>query len=281
MFKKNSIKKGVIIAAGLGTRFLPATKAVPKEMLPIGDKPVIQHIVEEMASSGITEIMIVISHGKEAIEHHFERDTELEAALMAKGKLDRLQSLILLSEKVRFYYTRQAKPLGNGHALLCARDFVGDDAFAFSDGDSVIDASVPVMRQLIDVFLKKNSSVIGVQRIDNRQTMTKYGNVYAKPASLSRLYRVEKFVEKPNVEHVSPEGLIVGGMRYVLTKDIWSALESQAVGRDGEIWMADAANQLAQQKPFYAYEYEGRYFDTGDPEALLRAAVHFGQQKEK
>src|SRR3989338_2472122 len=150
-----SVHKGVIIVAGMGTRFLPATKAMPKEMLPVLDKPVVQYIVEEMAESGITEIIFVTSSQKRAIEDHFDRDRDLERFLEERGKLDRLQPLIDLCKKVRFFYTRQSEPLGNGHALLCAREFIGDDPFAFSDGDSIIDAEVPVTKQLVDVFLKK------------------------------------------------------------------------------------------------------------------------------
>lgn len=277
--KKQMVKKGVITVAGLGTRFLPVTKAMPKEMLPVLDKPVLQYIVEEMAASGITEIMFVTSSQKRAIEDHFDRDHNLEQFLQSKGKLSRIQDLIDLCDRVRFFYTRQAEPLGNGHALLCAREFIGDDSFAFSDGDSIIDAGVPVMKQLLDIFYKKKASVIGVQRIDDRQSMTKYGNVYATPLPQKRVYRVEKFVEKPDLAHVSPHGLIVGGMRYVFTKDIWPLLSAQLGGKDGEIWVADAANKLAQRKPFYAYEYDGQYFDTGDKLALLKTAIHFAKKE--
>ncbi|MEK7083930.1 MAG: sugar phosphate nucleotidyltransferase, partial [Patescibacteria group bacterium] len=150
-----SIRKGVIIAAGLGTRFLPATKAMPKEMLPVLDKPVVQYIVEEMMASGITEIILVTSAQKRAIEDHFDRDRELENFLKQNGKLERLKSLIDLSQKVRFFYTRQSEPLGNGHALLCAREFVGDEPFAFSDGDSIIDAKTPVIKQLVSIFSRE------------------------------------------------------------------------------------------------------------------------------
>jgi len=273
-----NVKKGVIIVAGLGTRFLPATKAMPKEMLPVLDKPVVQYIVEEMAESGITEIIFVTSSQKRAIEDHFDRDYDFEHFLKKKGKLDRLKSLVDVSKKVRFFYTRQSTPLGNGHALLCARQFIGDEPFVFSDGDSIIDAKTPVIKQLKAVFKKKKSSIIGVQRLDDRDAMTKYGNVYGKPTSDTRLFRVEKFKEKPSARQASPQGLIVGGMRYVFTKDIWPILESQRSGKSGEVWVADAANKLAKSKPFYAYEYEGKYFDTGNQLALLKAAVHFAMK---
>ena len=274
----SKVKKGVITVAGLGTRFLPATKAMPKEMLPVLDKPVVQYIVEEMAMSGITEIIFVTSSQKRAIEDHFDRDRDFETYLKSKGKLDRIESLIKLSKQVRFFYTRQAEPLGNGHALLCAREFIGDESFAFSDGDSIIDSEVPVVKQLLEIFDKKNASIIGVQKIEDKEAMSKkYGNVYGK--SLGKgIYRVSEFREKPALAEVSPLGLIVGGMRYVFTKDIWPMLEAQGEGRDGEIWLSDAANMLAKKKKFFAYEYKGEYFDTGNPLALLKTTIHFAKK---
>ncbi len=269
------VTKGVIIVAGMGTRFLPATKAMPKEMLPVLDKPVVQYIVEEMAASGITEIIFVTSSQKRPIEDHFDRDNDFENWLKKQGKIDRIKSLIDLTEKVRFFYTRQSEPLGNGHALLCAREFIGDEPFVFSDGDSIIDAKTPVVGQLLKVFAKKEASVIGVQHIADKQAMTQYGNVYGKKSDAEHLFRVSEFREKPSIEQVSPHGLIVGGMRYVFTKDIWAMLEKQAHGKDGEIWLADAANALAKKKPFYAFEYEGQYFDTGNKLSLLKTAIHF------
>ena len=272
------VRKGVITVAGFGTRFLPATKAMPKEMLPVLDKPVLQYIVEEMVASGITEIILVTSSQKRAIEDHFDRDKDFENFLESKGKLEKISSLIDLSKKVRFFYTRQAEPLGNGHALLCAREFIGDEPFVFSDGDSIIDSNVPVVKQLLKVFKKQNASVIGVQKITDTEAMTKYGNVYGKAINEKKTYRVTEFIEKPSIDKVSPDGLIVGGMRYVFTKDIWAMLESQKKGRDGEIWLSDAANALAQKKKFMAYEYEGVYFDTGDKLALLKASIHFAKK---
>lgn len=277
--KKPVVRKGVITVAGLGTRFLPATKAMPKEMLPVLDKPVVQYIVEEMVASGVTDIMFVTSSQKRAIEDHFDRDYDFEEYLRKKGKLDRLASLIELHEKVRFFYTRQSAPLGNGHALLCAKEFCGDEPFVFSDGDSIIDSKTPVLKQLLNVFAKKHASVIGVQKISDTKEMTTKGNVYGKKAQGEKLFRVQQFVEKPPVEKVSPHGLIVGGMRYVFTPDIWKQLEAQGQGRDGEIWLSDAANSLAQKKPFFAYEYEGLYLDTGTPEALLKATIHFAKKQ--
>ncbi len=278
------VRKGVITVAGLGTRFLPATKAMPKEMLPVLDKPVVQYIVEEMVASGIEEIIFVTSSQKRAIEDHFDRNFDLERQLKEDDKLHRIQSLIDLSEKVKFFYTRQSKPLGNGHALLCAREFFGDEPFVFSDGDSIIDSKTPVIKQLIKVFNKNNSSVVGVQKIDDKQAMTKYGNVYGRESKVksqkSKVYKVDKIQEKPSLKNVSPHGLVIGGMRYVFTKDIWSFLEKQRKGRSGEVWVADAVNAMAQRKPFYAYEYEGTYFDTGNKLSLLKTAIHFAMKDE-
>ncbi len=275
------VRKGVITVAGLGTRFLPATKAMPKEMLPVLEKPVVQYIVEEMAASGITEIIFVTSSNKRAIEDHFDRDHDFEYFLEKKGKTSIIKPLISLSKKVRFFYTRQSQPLGNGHALLCAREFIGDEPFAFSDGDSIIDSKTPVVKQIMDVFQKKKSSVIGVQSITDKKAMTKYGNVYGKPSREKGVYRVSKFVEKPPVGKVSPYGLIIGGMRYIFTKDIWTFLEAQGRGRGGEIWVADAANALVRKKPFYAYEYEGKYFDTGNKLSMLKTSIHFAMKDAK
>lgn len=273
------VKKGVIVVAGLGTRFLPATKAMPKEMLPVLDKPVVQYIVEEMVQSGITEICFVTSSQKRAIEDHFDRDHDFEAFLKAKGKYDRIKPLVDLTDGVRFFYTRQDRPLGNGHALLCAREFCGDEPFAFSDGDSIIDAKVPVIKQLMKVFRAKKASVIGASKTDDKQALTKYGNLYVKETREIGIYRMQQFVEKPVIEKVSPQGLYVGGMRYIFTKDIWKHLESQGSGKDDEIWVADAANKLAKKKPFYAYEYKGQYFDTGNKLALLKASIHFAEKE--
>lgn len=290
----NAVRKGVIIVAGLGTRFLPVTKAVPKELLPVLDKPVIHYIVEEMAASGVTEILFVTNAKKRALEDYFSRDLAFEDALKKNGKLDRIQSVIDLNNAVRFFYTEQPEPLGNGHALRFAREFVGGEPFVCSDGDSIIDSRVPVTKQLLAVFAKQRASVIGVQKIADKKAMTKYGNIYGDfvtPPLPSprrggtgvgregRLYRVERFAEKPPEDKVSPHGLIAGGMRYIFTKDIWDVLEAQKPGRDGEIWLADAANALASKKPFFAYEYEGEYFDTGTPAGLLKTTMYFAGKR--
>ena len=275
------VKKAVITVAGLGTRFLPATKAVPKEMLPVLDKPVIQYIVEEMAASGIKEIIFVTHPTKSAIKNHFARDKKLEVTLKKSGKLDRIQSVIDIAKKVKFSYVNQLQPLGNGHALMQARRLCGNDTFAFSDGDSIIDARTPAMKQVIEVYNSVKAPVIGVQKIEDKQEMTKYGNVYGLRVTgygLRNTYKVRNIIEKPPIGEVSPDGLIVGGMRYVFTKNFWKYLEKQKKGRMGEVWIADAADAMAKAEPFYAYEYEGTYFDTGDKMALLKTSNYFAQK---
>jgi len=284
MSKTIVVRKGVIVAAGLGTRFLPATKAVPKELLPVLDKPVIQYLVEEMVASGITEIILVINKQKKIIEEHFKRDLALEKLLKKNDKYWTIEPLVNLIKKVKFTYVYQNQPLGNGHALLCAKKAVGNVPFAFSDGDSIIDAEEPAIGQVIEAFKKVNNSIIGVQKIKDKQAMTKYGNVYGEkvpssmflvPSSENKLYKVQEIIEKPDLDKVSPHGLIIGGMRYVFTSEIWDYLEKTKKGKGGEIWVADAANDLAKQGNFYAYEYSGKYFDTGNKEAMLKTAEHF------
>lgn len=275
MKKRSEVRKGVIVAAGLGTRFLPITKSIPKEMLPVGSKPVLQYIVEEMADSGIKEIIIVISKGKEAIKEYFKRDLVLEKYLKKIGKYNKIKDLVELLKKIKFSYVYQEKPLGNGHALLCAKSKVGNEPFVFSDADSIIASKTPATKQILEVYKKYQAPVIGVQRIANKVDMTKYGNVYGSKTKEKRVFKIEKFIEKPDIKNISSLGLIVGGMRYVFTKDIWGLLEKQGRGKGGEIWVADSANELAKRGDFYAYEYEGKYLDTGDEGKLLDTSNYF------
>lgn len=277
------VRKAVILAAGFGTRFLPITKAVPKELLPVGNKPVLQYLAEEMADAGIEEIIFVISREKEMIKDYFARDIKFENYLRKKGKYDFIKPLVELQKKVKFSYVYQDEMLGNGHALLCAKKKIGDEPFAFSDGDSIISSSVSATKQILDVFYEVGMSAIGVQKITNKQDMTKYGNVYVEThsnasvlkakipgnTSISKVYKVDKIVEKPNIDEVSPQGLIVGGMRYVMNSDFWPFLERQGKSRSGEIWVADAVNAYAQEKDFCSVVYEGKYLDTGTPEAMF------------
>lgn len=268
------VRKAVILAAGFGTRFLPITKAVPKELLPVGNKPVLQYLAEEMADAGIEEIIFVISREKEMIKDYFARNIKFENYLKKKGKYDFIQPLVDLQKRVKFSYVYQDEMLGNGHALLCARKKIGDEPFAFSDGDSIIASSVSATKQILDVFYEVGNSVIGVQKIANKQDMTKYGNVYVKKQNVethcnASVHKVNKIVEKPDLNKVSPQGLIIGGMRYIMNSDFWPYLERQGKSRSGEIWVADAVNAYAQEKDFCSVVYEGKYLDTGTPEALF------------
>lgn len=276
------VRKAVILAAGFGTRFLPITKAVPKELLPVGNKPVLQYLAEEMADAGIEEIIFVISREKEMIKDYFARDTKLENYLKKKGKYEFIKPLVELQKRVKFSYVYQEEMLGNGHALLCAKKKIGDEPFAFSDGDSIISSSVSATKQALDVFYEMGGAVIGVQKISNKQDMMKYGNVYTsekiKSKTKKAVHKVEKIVEKPELSKVSPEGLIVGGMRYIMTPDFWQYLERQGKSRSGEIWVADAANAFAQDQAFYSVVYEGKYLDTGTPEALFNTTKFLNKQ---
>ena len=274
MVKTPKVRKGVIVAAGLGTRFLPITKSIPKEMLPIGNKPGLQLIVEEMADSGIEEIVIVINRDKTAIKKYFSPDKKFEKKLQKLGKYDKIQGLVGLLKKVKIRFAYQNKPLGNGHAILCAKKFVGNEPFACADADGIIASQTPATKQILEVFYEKQAPVIGVQKLVDKQAMTKYGNVYGEPVG-GGVYQVEKFAEKPSIENVSPHGLIVGGMRYIFTPEIWPELKACDRGRGGEIWAADAANNLAKKRPFYALTYEGKYLDTGRVESWLDTNEYF------
>ncbi len=277
---QKEVKKGVITAAGLGTRFLPATKALPKELLPVLGKPVLQHTVEEMAASGIEDIMIVIAEGKEAIPKYFDRDFEYEEYLKKEDKFDRIESLVDVCKQVNFYYTYQPKMLGNGDALLQAKNFIGDEPFAFADGDSIIDAETPALKQVLSAHKETSESVIGVSKLDDKEEMTKYGNVFADDTDKEDIYKINKMVEKPSADETSDQGLIVAGMRYVFTNKIWKYMESQDIGKDGEIWVSDAADRMLNDgTPFYACKYDGQYFDTGNPEAMLKAQMHLAKKR--
>jgi UTP--glucose-1-phosphate uridylyltransferase len=271
---QTKVRKGVIVAAGLGTRFLPITKSIPKEMLPVGNKPGLQLIVEEMANSGIEEIILVISKDKKAIKHYFTPDKKFEQRLQKLCKPELIQGLVDLLKQVKIYFAYQNKPLGNGDAILCAKKFIKNEPFACADADGIIAGDVPATKQLLDTFYTKHAPLIGVQKLTDKQAMTKYGNVYGDPAG-EGVYRVSKFEEKPSVESVSPHGLIVGGMRYVFTPDVWQELEACGKGRGGEIWAADAANNLAKKRPFYALVYQGKYLDTGRVESWLKTNEYF------
>ena len=274
MPNKRKIRTAVIPAAGLGTRFLPATKAQPKEMLPIVDKPCIQYIIEEAIDSGIEDILIITGRNKRAIEDHFDRAVELELTLKAQGKYD-LLGLVQELSRVTIHYVRQKEPKGLGHAVLCARHFVGDEPFAVLLGDDIMDAEVPVLKQLMDVYEDCEGSVLGVQEVP-KDRVSSYGVV--KPVAVKeRLWRADDLVEKPSVEE-APSRLAVLG-RYIISPEIFGILEKTEPGRGGEIQLTDALKKLSEREPVYAYEFEGRRYDVGDKQGYLEATVDFALKR--
>lgn len=263
------VLKAVIPAAGLGTRFLPATKATPKEMLPIVDKPTIQYIVEEALAAGIEDILVITGRSKRAIEDHFDRSIELEMNLKEHGKEKELEVVRKISD-IRIHYIRQKEPRGLGHAILCAQQFIGDEPFAVLLGDDVVDAKVPALKQLIDVYEKTGSSVLGVQEVP-LEKVSSYGIVASHATDEPRTFTVSDMVEKPAVED-APSRLAVLG-RYVINPEIFAILEKTEPGRGGEIQLTDALKVLAEQQTMYAYNFEGRRYDVGDKQGFLEATV--------
>lgn len=270
------ISKAVIPAAGLGTRFLPATKAQPKEMLPIVDKPTIQYIVEEAVASGITDILIITGRNKRAIEDHFDRSIELEMELERKEKNVLLKEIREISELVNVQYVRQKTPQGLGHAILCAKNFVGNEPFAVLLGDDVVDAQIPCLKQLIEVYDRYNNTVLGVQQVD-MENVDKYGIVDGRMLD-KRVYTVEDLVEKPKVDQAPSNIAILG--RYIITPEIFEILAQTEPGAGGEIQLTDALKKLAKQKQVLAYEFEGRRYDVGDKLGFLEATVEMALKRE-
>ncbi len=266
------IRKAIIPAAGLGTRFLPATKAQPKEMLPIVDKPTIQYIVEEAVDSGIEDILIITGRSKRAIEDHFDHTLEVELLLEQKGNTRLLNLVQDISEMVDIHYVRQKTPRGLGHAVYCARKFIGDEPFAVLLGDDVIVSEKPCLKQLMDVYEEKGGSVLGVQRVA-REEVSKYGIVDPEGDDTLRTVKVHSLVEKPAVE-TSPSNIAVLG-RYIIEPEIFDLLENTAPGAGGEIQLTDALKVMAGQKPVYAHVFAGRRYDVGDKMGFLKATVEF------
>ncbi|RDW15719.1 UTP--glucose-1-phosphate uridylyltransferase GalU [Oceanobacillus chungangensis] len=271
-----TVKKAIIPAAGLGTRFLPATKAMPKEMLPVVDKPTIQYIVEEAIESGIEDIIIVTGKGKRAIEDHFDNNFELEQNLMEKGKFELLEKVRHTSE-VDIHYIRQKEPKGLGHAVWCARKFIGDEPFAVLLGDDIVQAEVPGLRQLIEQFEGTGCSVVGVQQVADNET-DRYGIVDPLSAE-GRRYQVRNFVEKPS-QGTAPSNLAIMG-RYVFTPEIFSFLDKQETGAGGEIQLTDAIQQLNQVQDVYAYDFAGKRYDVGEKLGFIRTNLEFALQNEE
>ena len=269
------VRKAVIPAAGLGTRFLPATKATPKEMLPIVDKPTIQYIVEEALAAGIEDILVITGRSKRAIEDHFDRSIELEMNLKEHGKEKELEVVRKISD-IRIHYIRQKEPRGLGHAILCAQQFIGDEPFAVLLGDDVVDAKVPALKQLIDVYEKSGSSVLGVQEVP-LEKVSSYGIVASHATDEPRTFTVSDMVEKPAVED-APSRLAVLG-RYVINPEIFAILEKTEPGRGGEIQLTDALKVLAEQQTMYAYNFEGRRYDVGDKQGFLEATVEMALKR--
>ena len=262
------IRKAIIPAAGLGTRFLPATKAQPKEMLPIVDKPAIQFIIEEAIDSGIEEILIITGRNKRSIEDHFDRSLELEMQLKAQGKYDQLKMIEEISD-VTIHFIRQKEALGLGHAVLCAKQFVGYEPFAVMLGDDLVDAEVPCLSQLIDVYNDLGGSVLGVQEV-SEDAVSNYG-IIAPRAVKPNVWQAMDLIEKPAKEE-APSRLAVLG-RYILDPEIFTILEKTEPGRGGEIQLTDAIRVLAGQQAVYAYNFYGRRYDIGDKEGFLEATV--------
>jgi UTP--glucose-1-phosphate uridylyltransferase len=265
------VRKVVITAAGWGTRFLPATKVQPKEMFPLVDKPIIQFVVEEALAAGIEQIIVVTAGGKRAIEDHFDRSFGLERALTRKGDANRLAMVRSIGSLANISYVRQAEQLGLGHAILRARDLVGDEPFAVILPDDIVASDTPALKQLIDVFDRFQRSVLAVERVP-RVEASSYGIIAARPLA-DRLFQVQGLVEKPEPADAPSDLAIVG--RYIMTPEVFDLIAETPAGRLGEIQITDALARLVEQQPIYAYELEGRRFDTGTPIGYLKASIEF------
>jgi UTP--glucose-1-phosphate uridylyltransferase len=265
------VKKAIIPAAGLGTRFLPATKAMPKEMLPIVDKPTIQYIVEEAVESGIEDIIIVTGKGKRAIEDHFDHSFELEHNLLEKGKYELLSEVQKSSKLVDIHYIRQKEPRGLGHAIWCARKFIGNEPFAVLLGDDIVQAEKPCLKQLMEQYDRYNATILGVQTVPE-QDVSRYGIVGGKQMG-SRFYSVDRLVEKPKREE-APSNLAILG-RYILSPKIFEILGQQEPGAGGEIQLTDAIAALNDYEAVYAYDFEGTRYDVGEKMGFIQTTIEF------
>lgn len=271
------IKKAVIPAAGLGTRFLPVTKAQPKEMLPIVDKPTIQYIIEEAVASGIEEILIITGRNKKCIEDHFDKSVELELELEKNGKQEMLKLVREISDMVDIHYIRQKEPRGLGHAISCAKTFVGNEPFAVLLGDDLVyNEEKPCLKQLMDCYNEYNTSILGVQTVDAKD-VSKYGIIKGIPIE-GRVHKVRGLVEKPVVEEAPSNIAILG--RYIITPEIFKILEETKPGRGGEIQLTDALSKLIDEEAIYAYNFEGIRYDVGDKLGFLKATVEYALRRE-
>ena len=275
---KTKIKKAVIPAAGLGTRFLPATKAQPKEMLPIVDKPTLQYIIEECVALGIEDILIITGRNKKSIEDHFDKSVELEMELEKAGKEEMLEMVREISDMVNIHFIRQKEPRGLGHAILCARTFVGNEPFAVLLGDDVVyNDQKPCLKQLIDCYGEYNTSVLGVQTVAP-ENVNKYGIVGGIQIE-DRVYKVKELVEKPSLKEAPSNVAILG--RYIITPKIFEILENTVPGKGNEIQLTDALLKLIEEEAMYAYDFEGRRYDVGDKLGFLEATIEYALRKEE
>jgi len=271
------IRKAIIPAAGLGTRFLPATKAQPKEMLPIVDKPTIQYIIEEAVASGIEEILIITGRSKKCIEDHFDKSVELELELEKSGKEQMLKMVREISDMVDIHFIRQKEPRGLGHAISCAKTFVGNEPFAVLLGDDIVyNEGKPCLKQLIDCYDEYKTSVLGVQTVEAKD-VNKYGIVNGIHIE-DRVYKVKGLVEKPPVEEAPSNVAILG--RYIITPQIFKILEETKPGKGGEIQLTDALLKLIDEEAMYAYDFEGTRYDVGDKLGFLKATVEYALRRE-
>ena len=270
------VKKAIIPAAGLGTRFLPATKAQPKEMLPIVDKPTIQYIIEEAVNSGIEEILIITGRNKKCIEDHFDKSVELEIELEKSGKSELLELVRDISDLVDIHYVRQKEPRGLGHAIHCAKTFVGNEPFAVLLGDDVVHSQEPCLKQLIDCFDEYKTTILGVQEVPH-EDVNKYGIVNGIHIE-DKVYKVKDLVEKPSLDEAPSNIAILG--RYIVTPRIFDILEHTKPGKGGEIQLTDALKTLISEEAMYAYTFEGRRYDVGDKLGFLQATVEYALRKE-
>jgi len=272
------VKKAIIPAAGLGTRFLPATKAQPKEMLPIVDKPTLQYIIEEAVASGIEEILIITGRNKKSIEDHFDKSVELELELSQKGKTELLEEVRKISNMVNIHYIRQKEPKGLGHAIYVAKSFIGNDPFAVLLGDDIVyNEDTPVLKQMMDVYERFNTSILGVQEVSEND-VHKYGIVDGKKLE-ENLYSVNGLVEKPQKENAPSNVAILG--RYIINSEIFEILEHTKPGSGGEIQLTDALNELASKEAMKAYIFKGRRYDVGDKQGFLEATVEYALRDPK
>ena len=272
---QTKIRRGVIPAAGVGTRFLPATKAIPKELLPVVDKPTIQYIVEEAVASGIEQVILITAQGKGAVEDHFGVSAELEKLLKRQKKEDLLQMVKELSKMVRMVAVRQNEPGGLGHAVLCAREAVGDEPFAVLLGDDLVDAEPPCLAQMVEIARQKGGAVIALLRVPATETHL-YGIIRGEQVD-ERIYRIEELVEKPAPDQAPSNLAIIG--RYILPPEIFSILEKTPPGKGGEIQLTDALQTLARRMPVYGYEFTGDRYDAGDKFGCLQANIAFALKR--